>query len=150
MATLPIRYPQLGERFSKLMDSRGWTTTQLAAVAGPEGGGVTFATIARIRKGQTRPRAALLARLAAILDVTEEEIIGDDQPLSRKRGQSKTGLGGDVSLARPNSLEAKMARIQEIRRQLEAADRLKLELARLVDEVAAELEILKNIAISSP
>ncbi len=152
MASLPVRYPALGERFTQLMDARGWTITQLAALAGSDGKGVTFATIARLRKGQTRPRPALLTKLAQILEVSESEIVGDDAPKSRKRGEAsklsfETKAFSD-SPPRPNSLEGKMARIQAIRKLIDAADNLKPELQRLCDEVAAELEKIKDQSVT--
>lgn len=150
MASLPIKYPELGARFSRLMDSKGWTITQLAAVAGSNGEGVTFATIARLRKGQTRPRQALLTRLAELLDVSEQEILGGDMPTGLKREQSSKSQPRPLiqasALPHPDSLEAKMARILVIQKQIAAADTLKPELNRLLDDVAGELNKLKSLA----
>lgn len=149
MGSLPVRYPELGARFSCLMDEKGWTITQLAGVVP-----VTFATIARLRKGQTRPRPTLLKRLAEILDVSESEIIGDDGPKSRKMVQ-----GGKLSAAtkaptdalpRGNTIEGKMARIQTIRKLIAEADNLKPELQRLCDELQAEIQRVKEQAMQSP
>ena len=158
MPPLPIRYPDLGRRFTELMDrdreGGKWTITQLAATAGQNGEGVTFATIARLRKGQTRPRPALLRRLAELFGVTEEEIIGDDAPKSRKRLKTaklsrETKAHADAP-PRPNSLEWKLGRIQSLRKQIDAADNLKPELQRLCDEVQAEIQRVKEQSMQSP
>jgi len=149
MGSLPVRYPELGARFSCLMDEKGWTITQLAGVAP-----VTFATIARLRKGQTRPRPTLLKRLAEILDVSESEIIGDDAPKSRKRLKTRNNPPETKAHAdappRPNSLEWKLGRIQFLRKQIDAADILKPELSRLCEEVQAEIQRVKEQAMQSP
>ena len=151
MASLPIRYPELGKRFSRLMEAKGWTITQLAAISGPNATPVTFATISRICKGQTRPRPALLARLAELLEVGEAELIGDDAPMSRIRRGTKLSSGNpDPAKAapRPDTLQGKMYRIAEIQQQIAAAEALKPELARLLDEVGAEIASLKSQTIA--
>jgi transcriptional regulator with XRE-family HTH domain len=162
MTTMEIRYPNFGERFSKLMDAKGWSTSQLASIAGPTGGAVTFATIARLRKGQTRPRPALTERLAHILEVTPEELLGDDAPASRKFGSDSpvatTSKIKPHPIERPEpeppadkeSLAWKMARIVAIQRQIADAEAAKSELAHLLEEVGSELTRLKYLTTPSP
>jgi transcriptional regulator with XRE-family HTH domain len=157
MAPLPVRYPQFGERFGKLLRDKGWNATQLAAIAG-DGKAVSYASIARLAKGQTRPRPALTARLAEILSVSPEELLGDDMPKSRKGSRvatpTKSATTPQVTTALtnsdPDSLEWKMARIIAIQQQLEAADSLRSELARLADDVSSELAKLKLNISATP
>ena len=147
MAALAVKYPDLGERITRLMDEKGWTITQIAALAGSDGKGVTFATISRLRKGQTRPRAALLNRLAEIFEVSPIDIIGTDGLIPRNTGQSRERpFQAPAIVDSPcyaDSLEGKMARIQSMRLQIAAAEALKPELALLVDEVTRELAKIK-------
>lgn len=158
MAPLPVRYPEFGKRFSKLMSDKGWSATQLAAIAG-DGKAVTYATIARLAKGQTRPRPALTARLAEILSVTTEELLGDDTPKSRKgtvstKAPSSTSAtqATDLTLSssNPDTLEWKMARIVAIQNQINAADSLRPELTQLLDAVSLELASLRRNNTTEP
>lgn len=129
----------------------------LAAVAGPTGVPVTYATIARLRKGQTRPRPALLARLSELLGVGEDELIGGDAPKSRKKSLARPlfPLKPEVAqipatlLPPPDSLEARMARIVAIQQQMADAVALKSELVGLIDSVASELTRIKNSTATS-
>lgn len=160
MATAEIRYPDFGKRFSRLMDDKGWTTSRLAAIAGPEGNPVTFATIARLRNGNTRPRPNLLARLAELLEVSEDELIGDDAPKSRGTNRDLGMFGvalppkakpATPSYATPPSkdtLEWRMNRIVALQKQIAEAEALKSELADLLDQVASEIARMRTSALT--
>jgi transcriptional regulator with XRE-family HTH domain len=152
-ATPEVRYPKFGERFSRLMNEKGWNVTQLAAIAGPDGSAVTYATIARLMKGQTRPRPALQARLAELLGVSESELIGDDAPASRRLALDDPLLFSkpkELAIApraqpAPDTLEWRMGRIIALQKQIAAAEAIKPELATLISEVGSELARLKYL-----
>jgi len=162
MATAEIRYPEFGKRFSRLMDTKGWTTSKLAAVAGPDGSPVTFATISRLRNGNTRPRPALLTRLSELLDVSEDELIGTDAPMSRRVTTEAVPLfcsSAQVSTPKviapkappmPDTLEWRMHRIIALQKQIADAELAKTELATLIEQVGAELNRLKFMTEPTP
>lgn len=162
MATAEIRYPEFGKRFSRLMDDKGWTTSRLAAIAGPDSTPVTFATIARLRNGNTRPRPALLSRLAELLEVSADVLIGNDAPASRMihgdfRKPEVQKHMAKPTIAQPSTtppaqdtLEWRMNRIVAIKKQIADADALKPELATLIEQVGSELTRLKYLTEPSP
>jgi transcriptional regulator with XRE-family HTH domain len=147
MAQLPIRYPKLGARFSKLMDDKGVSIAELAGISGPpeKGGKVTFATISRIRNGQSRPRPVLAKRLAELFGVSVDELLENEEDGGSSSPRFTTTLPS-IELDQSTPLSETIKRIEECRRIIEAAkvaqkaadtaqtelERLSLELVELV------------------
>jgi transcriptional regulator with XRE-family HTH domain len=75
-------YEQLGQRIATLRKARGFTQVQLA-----EQLGVAQQTLAHYEAGRLRLLAGALPRLAELLEVSVEELLGGTpKPAKKKRG----------------------------------------------------------------
>ena len=77
----------IGTKLSKIRDERGETQEHVAECVG-----ITYVTLSRYENGQRMPKMNILARLADHYGVSVDELIGRDEPETKKEPATAGGL----------------------------------------------------------
>jgi len=77
----------IGTRLFKIRNERGETQEHVAECVG-----ITYVSLSRYENGQRMPKMNILARLADHYGVTVDELIGRDEPETKKEPATAGGL----------------------------------------------------------